>query len=234
MEPELTGDGPARGPAADSRPPAGGPMGRRACPLGLPGMLAVVAATEVHVARRPDEYGTSQAILWAAPVGHFPAVDRNDPTIFPMAWECDPLSEYYIHKFLDLAGSRGIPAFWLVTPVAPEVQAHRDELAMEEPYTRFIDGIVARHAGVVVVDGRRSHYGAEAFVDTIHLNRDGAVALTDDLAEIIRPRIGPREGAESCWVSLPEYRPDPQASRIEDAVGSSLAVENLRSLGVLR
>ena len=170
----------------------------------------------------------------AMPTGRVAGVNLNDPTIFPTAWECVPLSEYYIHKFLDLAESHGIPVFWLVPPVSPPVQGHRDELALEGRYTRFIEGVAARHRGVVVVDGRGSRYGSEAFFDMIHLNRDGAVAFTDELAEVIKARLERDKVEGSGWVHLPEYCPDPLASRVEDLGHSAGLVESLKSGGLLR
>lgn len=170
----------------------------------------------------------------AAPTGRVAGINLNDPTIFPTAWSCVPISESYIHKFLDLAESRGIPVFWLVPPISPQVQGRRDELALEGAYTRFIEGVTAGRRGVVVVDGRGSHYGPEAFFDMIHLNRDGAVAFTDDLAEVIKARLGRGDDMGPSWVRLPEYRPDPLASRVEDLGRSAGLVDSLKSGGLLR
>jgi hypothetical protein len=172
--------------------------------------------------------------MHATPLGRLVHVEAEDAATLPAAWECAPVSEHYIHKFLDLAGSRGIPVFWLVPPIAPEAQSRRDELGLEVPYTRFIDGVASRHPGVVVVDGRGARYGPEAFVDVLHLNRDGAVAFTRDLAEVMGDRLGRRKAEGSRWVRLPEYQPDPEASRVEDFLHSAAAVDYLKTLGILR
>ena len=70
----------------------------------------------------------------------------------------------------------------------------------------------------------------------IHLNRDGAVAFTDEVADVIKARIGPGKGkAEgSSWVHLPEYRPDPLASRVEGLGHSAGLVADLKLWGLLQ
>lgn len=151
----------------------------------------------------------------ATPLGHLTAINLADPGVFPPAWECTPLSERYLDRFLNLATSRGIPVFWLVPPIAPPVQEHRDEMGLEGRHTLFIKSVSERHPGVVVVDARASKYGAEAFFDMIHLNRDGAVAYTDALSDIIRDRLRATPTGPA-WVFMPAYRPDPLASRVED------------------
>jgi hypothetical protein len=170
----------------------------------------------------------------AAPTGQVAPIRFHDLSIFPPAWECTPLSEHYIHEILALAESRGITVFWLVPPVEPRVQARRDALGLEGRYTQFIERVVARHRGVVVVDGRGSRYGAEAFVDMTHVNRDGAVVLTHALAEIIKGRLGQVGVAASSWVRLPDYRPDSLAWRFEDVAGSIRFIDALKARGLLR
>ena len=88
----------------------------------------------------------------ATPTGTIAGLNLNHPTIFSKEWACQPLSEHYIDEFFSLAESRGIPVFWLIHPIAPAAQAHRDALGLEGPHTRFIERVAAEHRRVV--DGR--------------------------------------------------------------------------------
>jgi hypothetical protein len=128
----------------------------------------------------------------------FPTQAEHDRHLSTRFW-CHPLNKKYIHKFFDLAESRGIRVYWLLPPVTPEIQRRRNESGADEKYSRFAREIAARHPGVVVLDARPSGYGHTRFVDPIHLTGKGALALSADVAEAIA-HDGPR------WVTLPAYR----------------------------
>ena len=63
----------------------------------------------------------------------------------------------------------------------------------------------ARQPNLRTLDGRRTGYGRELFVDRTHLDRRGAVARTADVAERVR---GDSEGAAVAkrWVEVARYR----------------------------
>ena len=149
-------------------------------------------------------------------VGYDGRVDRSDDDLFPSSWACDPVSEAYVDRFLDLAGGRGIPVFWLIPPTSPAVAARRDEIGAEAAYTRFVKTVVARHPGVAVVDARDSSYPLEAFFDSTHLNRDGAVTLSADLADAIARRLDESGLGPGLWVGMPNYRRSDAAHEVED------------------
>jgi hypothetical protein len=153
-------------------------------------------------------------------VGYDGKVDLNDPALFPGAWACDAVSERYIHKFLELAETHAIPVFWLIPPISPATGSRREEIGAELAYTRFVKATTARHPNVSVIDARPAGYPLDSFVDSTHLNRFGAAALSGDLAEAIADRLtrpGPEPGY---WVGLRSYRPDARAEKIEDGHGS--------------
>jgi hypothetical protein len=81
----------------------------------------------------------------------------------------------------------------------------------------LVESIAARHANVTVVDATGADYPVAAFNDPVHLNRDGAVAFTADLARAIAPRLATAGGPGPKWVHLTGYRPDPDAGRVEDS-----------------
>ena len=144
------------------------------------------------------------------------SIKADDPSLFPVDWKCDPISELYIDKFMELAASRNIQVYWLLHPIAPAAQARREALGSDEAYTRFVKAVVARHPEVSVVDARRSGFGNEAFFDTTHLNRDGAVAFSDELGRAIRARRETTGSDQPYWVSLPPYRKATETARVED------------------
>lgn len=159
----------------------------------------------------------------------------DDPHIFPKDWSVHPISAAYIEMFLRLAESESIPVYWLIAPVGPGTLARREAIGAEARYTRFVWGATAAHPGVTVVDGRFSDYAPEAFTDTTHLNLDGSIALSDDLADAMKERLGPSPATNpSLWVKLPRYRARPEAGRHEDLADSHLVVTELSKRRVRR
>ena len=150
------------------------------------------------------------------------ALNPDDPYLCPKEWKCDPISALYIHRLFDLAASRQIPVFWLIPPIAPPTLARRIEIGAEDRYTDFVKSIAASHPGVTVVDARYSKFALGAFIDSTHLNRDGAVALTTSLSDAIAARLSTPPPKAGHWVGLPEYRTSDDGSKIED-MGQSLA-----------
>ena len=131
---------------------------------------------------------------------------------FPATWRRDPTTVEYVHRFLDLAGSRQIPVFWVIPPLWPGSQDWRDRRNLDPPYLAFIAGLQAAHAGVTLIDGRRSGYKASLFLDAVHLKRVGAEALTVGIADRLSAGWPPGRS-----VALAPFRePDAEAPGIED------------------
>jgi hypothetical protein len=139
-----------------------------------------------------------------------------DPADFAQDWSCPPSSEIYIEKFLALAASHNIRVFWLVPPMSPIIQNHLNETGIQARFDQLVKSIQARHPDLSVLDFSRSKYPWSAFFDVKHLNRDGAVALSRDLADALKSQLNNPASSSSAWVRFPDYRPDPAASRIED------------------
>jgi hypothetical protein len=145
------------------------------------------------------------------------AADPADPVLFSKDWACPMPSAAYIHEFFDLAASRGIPAFWIMPPMAPAARGPWAASGVEAKYRSLVDSTAARHPNVTVVDATGADYPVAAFNDPVHLNRDGAVAFTADLARAIGARLAAGAGSPPRRVRLPDYRPDPDAGRVEDS-----------------
>jgi hypothetical protein len=165
--------------------------------------------------------------------GYNGKVDSSDSILFPPSWSCDPVCEAYIHKFLGLAESRGIPVFWLIPPISPGASSLREQLGAEAAYTRFVKATTAKHPGVSVIDARGAGYPIEVFHDSTHLSRDGTLTLSADVADAIVDRLS-RPGPEpGFWVGLRSYRRNNGTEEIEDVAGS-LAIMNQKRMESLR
>lgn len=142
------------------------------------------------------------------PKGQFDGrIDPNQKGVYlPETWTPDRVNALYIRRFLRLAESRGIPVYWVVPPIIPEVQVLREQAGLDENYIRFVQKMQRRHANLIVIDGRHSGYAYSQFADPAHLNNEGAAAFSAGLAEVLRSDLG-EPGQRTRWVALPPYRP---------------------------
>jgi hypothetical protein len=101
----------------------------------------------------------------------------------------------------------------------------RDGSGVHARYDRFVRAMQARFPNLTVLDARYSGYLPAVFVDATHLDRDGAVRLSADVAEVLR-EASHRPGADPRWVKLPDYRERPVAiSRMLEDVNQSRAIQ---------
>jgi hypothetical protein len=86
----------------------------------------------------------------------------------------------------------------------------------------------AKYPQITVVDARSKGYDAEAFCsDAVHLNRRGANALSREIGDILRHRLG-GSSKEATWVSLPLYRPGPFEVDLEDMNRSRAVIRDVK------
>jgi hypothetical protein len=126
----------------------------------------------------------------------------------------------YLGRLFALAGSRGIPVFWLVPPAVPEVLARHERVGTDRAFTRFARQVQARFPNVVVIDGRYAGYPPSVFIDPTHLDCRGAALFTDDLAPIIARYLADASSSPR-WVALPRYRDRPLDIDLEDVEQSA-------------
>ena len=134
---------------------------------------------------------------------------------------CHPVNRRYLGRLLALARVHGIAVYWLLPPLAPQVQARRERSGADAKYVRFVRGLQAGHGGLTVLDARHAGYDPAVFVDPIHLDGRGAVTLTADVADRLRHDAA---GSRSRWVELPRYRPRAADVPLEDVEQSKLAL----------
>ncbi len=125
------------------------------------------------------------------------------------AWSVDKASLEYHERFLQLASHRGIKVCWLLPPITCHSPARRQQL--ESTYADFVRDAQRRYPNITVVDGRRSQFDRSLYVDAVHLHRQGAFALSDNLGRILAEGL-PR----SSWVALADSQSRPIALALED------------------
>ena len=126
----------------------------------------------------------------------------------------DPANAEAIERTLTFAASRRIAVFWVLCPLSPTLQSLRDSSGADQLHDRFLRSIVARYPETVtVLDARRASYSARFFADATHLNRLGALALSQTVALAVARR-GPSQvhpSSRSSWIHLD---PPPESSAL--------------------
>ena len=163
-------------------------------------------------------------------------IDNFYQPLAPTDWKCDPTNKRYIRRFLDLAAAHHVPVFWLIPPYCSRAQAERDRVGSHAVYDGFVHNMQSKSPNVVVIDGRRVGYEDSLFFDPIHLDRDGAVVMSNAVAEAIRPYLAGQPGpVAGHWVDLPTMRgPNPTGLVLEDMVQSGAAIAAENSTKVVR
>lgn len=145
-------------------------------------------------------------------------VQPEDAELYPETWNCNPVNRTFVKRFLRLATDQNIKVYWLIAPISPAPQIHREELGFDALYSEFVREIQAEFLELVVLDARRSGYDHSVFVDAVHLDRVGAAHLSADVAEIIDQRLtGP------AWIKLPRFVRRDEMPSLEDVEQSRMA-----------
>ncbi len=142
--------------------------------------------------------------------------------LIPAAWQVNAVSRRYFERFLSLAKSQGIHVYLLIPPLSPSIESERDRAGLYEPFDAFVREEQRRFPALTVLDGRRSGYGLSAFADEAHLNRRGALALSEDVARKISVATG-TERPRPRWIPLSPFRDPASRPGIED-VEQSLGI----------
>ena len=155
----------------------------------------------------------------------FPAPDATEYR--EGTWRPHPAHARFVRRFLERAASRGIDVVWLLPPVSPGTQAIWESWGDEARFESFARALLARHPNLLVLDGRHSGYDASVFHDAVHLDRDGAHALSVTVADLLaRGALSPT--GPTRWLALPAFRTPDAPFPLEDLAQSGAAV--LRAL----
>ena len=122
------------------------------------------------------------------------------PHMFSNEWWGIPAHTSYVRRFMALAERHDVRVVWVLPPNTPELERVRDGYGMLDRYTRYVRGVQDRHLNLSVIDARQAGFDHHLFMDPVHLDRDGAMALTLDVARMLKPLLDGRPGAR--WVAL--------------------------------
>jgi hypothetical protein len=136
-----------------------------------------------------------------------------------------PENARYVRRLLRLAAEYNIAVYWLLPPTSSKVIASRDQSGVHAWYNRFVRSMQAQFPNVSVVDARHAGYQDSVFVDPVHLDRDGALALSGAVADVLQNALSHAEPVPR-WVELPTYRDRDRGVtvRLEDVDQSRMAL----------
>lgn len=154
------------------------------------------------------------------------AANPNDRALFPDAsYRVDPVSARYMRRFLDLARDNHVTVYWLLPPLCPATQELREKIGADASYESMVRKVQARYSNVCVLDARRSKFPASVFNDPVHMDWQGASALSLAVADVLRVD----QGDARRWIDLPAYHDPAINIRLEDFEQSRLAVKSALS-----
>lgn len=162
------------------------------------------------------------ADLLTAPPDFQGAFPTGECLLTQSGGEMDRLNLGAIDRFVEIARRRKILVFVLMPPILPEVQRLRESRGLHSRHVTFLRSLVERHPNLVVIDARNSGYGVNQFADYVHLNREGALVLSfdvaDQVAQFLSSETIPR------WIRLSQFGIRAIAARTEDMSESVQAI----------
>jgi Protein of unknown function (DUF1574) len=135
--------------------------------------------------------------------------------MFTDDWFGRPEHTSYVRRFMALAARHDIPVVWILPPNAPEVERIRERIGMHDRYTRYVEAVQRRYPNLHVIDARRPGFDHSAFVDPVHLDREGAAAFTLEVAEVLRALLD-RQARIGKWMEITHIRKQDAMIALED------------------
>jgi hypothetical protein len=145
-----------------------------------------------EIARRRAERARQRGTVVAASVPGFRddrgAQDRAAPIA---SWRPRRENLAGLRRLLALAESRGIAVYWVTPVLSPGERDRRGRAGVTAAYEGFLDRLQRDFPALVVLDSSGLTLEASVFVDPLHLDGRGALALTEAVARAME-RPGPR------------------------------------------
>ena len=91
-----------------------------------------------------------------------------------------------LDKFLEIAESHSIPVLWIKPPMPTAVLSARNTNGFFTAYDTFLAGMAARHMGLKFQPGAPQPMPDDWFQDQSHVNAEGALHWTQDLAPLLK------------------------------------------------
>ncbi len=147
----------------------------------------------------------------------------------PTPWAADPVNDAYARKFLALAARYKIPVYCALMPVVPGLQEKYEKYGMDQYYFAWLRQLQEKHANLYILDWRHSNYQPPAFTDAMHLNVEGATAITMALGDYLQKSFR-GEGVDVRWVRMPEFKLDATQIAVEDSNRSNAFMQSTAKL----
>jgi hypothetical protein len=100
------------------------------------------------------------------------------------------------------------------------VHERRRRSGSDAKYDAFLRSLQDRYPALTVLDARDAAFPASVFVDPIHLDIRGALALSASVADVLRGDLDPARSAlpadSKRWVRLAAFRERPRPEALED------------------
>jgi hypothetical protein len=144
------------------------------------------------VARGRAERATHRGSVVAAPVSGFrdePAPES--PSGPASSWTPRRENLAALRRLLALAQSRGIAVYWVTPALSPRERGRRERSGLNAAYDRLLGRLQEDFPTLVVLESSGLELGASVFVDPLHLDGRGALALTESVGRAMK-RPGPR------------------------------------------
>jgi hypothetical protein len=106
-------------------------------------------------------------------------------------WKPKPVHMAYLSKLLDLARSRKIAVFWVLPTNSPKLRTLRASNGLDDAYYRCIQAMKPQSGSLTVLDPAPVLSDPKVFSDACHIDRIGAVMLSDAVARILAERLVP-------------------------------------------
>ena len=159
-----------------------------------------------------------------------PDFSRYAPDLYPDAWHPAAFNVTYVERLLSLAAAHGTTVVVLIPPFNEAVRRERERKGLDVAFDDFLRNLQSRHADLVVIDARSSDYNDAVHYDPIHLDREGAAALTRAVAGIIRPHLDKTKVADAPrWVLAPKFEHAPQLEAAPMRVAGERRIEPRRA-----
>jgi hypothetical protein len=171
-------------PSCKSRPEI-----RRDVLAALRGSVDPAAA---EIARGRIERASRRGSVVAAAVPGFRDDLRSEGPATPASsWTPRPENLAALRRLLAMAESRGIALYWLTPALSPGERQRRERSGLTASYDRLLGRLQEEFPSLVVLESSGLELDAALFVDPLHVDGRGALALTEAVGRAMN-RPGPR------------------------------------------
>jgi hypothetical protein len=166
--------------------------------------------------RRQEAVNDGAYLAMPAPGPRAGVTEAEHKTFMTYGFHADRINAVYARDLIAMAAANRAMTYLLLPPAYPELFRRRVQTGAEAKYLAFIRSLQDGHPGLTVLDARESGYHEGLFIDRLHLDALAAVALSEDVAAVLRRDLdAPGPNPPRRWVRLPDYRERPLPGWLE-------------------